>query len=156
MPPIVATIGKVRETVRVGVTMEKKETAVVDDLEERVRLNMLTYRKRKGMSQKEFCKALGWGYHILPDLESGKVKWSLARVNQVSKYFQCPPDYFLMGDEVAEEKTGMLRLLYNLEPEQRKSLRTIIYEWGITDYKVIGEILKFARRFFLAGRQSAK
>jgi len=82
------------------------------------------------------------GVHILPDLESGKVKWSLARVNQVSEYFQCPPDYFLMGEEV--------------EPEQRKSLRTIIYEWGITDYKVIGEILKFARRFFLAGRHSAK
>jgi hypothetical protein len=96
------------------------------------------------------------GVHILPDLESGKVKWSLARVNQVSEYFQCPPDYFLMGEEVEEEKTGLLRLLYNLEPEQRKSLRTIIYEWGITDYKVIGEILKFARRFFLAGRHSAK
>jgi len=39
------------------------------------------------------------------------VKWSLARINQVSKFFQCPPDYFLMGDEVAEEKTGMLRML---------------------------------------------
>ncbi len=136
--------------------MEKNETAVVDELEERVRLNMLTYRKRKGMSQKEFCESLGWGYHILPDLESGKVKWSLARINQVSKYFQCPPDFFLMGDEVAEEKTGMLRMLYTLEPEKRKSLRKIIYEWDITDYKVIEEILKFARRFFLAGRKSAE
>ena len=114
--------------------MEKKETAVVDELEERVRLNMLTYRKRKGMSQKEFCEALGWGYHILPDLESGKVKWSLARINQVSKYFQCPPDFFLMGDEVAEEKTGMLRMLYTMEPEKRK----------------------FARRFFKAGQESRK
>ncbi len=134
--------------------MEKKETAVVDELEERVRLNMLTYQKRKGMSQKEFCEALGWGYHILPDLESGKVKWSLARINQVSKYFQCPPDFFLMGDEVAEEKTGMLRMLYTMEPEKRKSLRRIIYDWNITDYKVIEEILKFARRFFLAGQRS--
>ncbi len=135
--------------------MEKNETAVVDELEERVRLNMLTYRKRKGKSQKEFCEALGWGYHILPDLESGKVKWSLARINQVSKYFQCPPDFFLMGDEVAEEKTGMLRMLYSLEPDKRKSLRKIIYEWDITDYKVIEEILKFARRFFKAGQKSA-
>ena len=61
--------------------------------------------------QKECCEALSWGNHILPDLESGKVLWSLARINQVSKFFQCPPDYFLMGDEVAEEKTGMLRML---------------------------------------------
>ncbi|HNU01213.1 MAG TPA: helix-turn-helix transcriptional regulator [Acidobacteriota bacterium] len=136
--------------------MEKKETAGIDELEERVRLNLRTFRKRKGMSQKEFCEALGWGYHILPDLESGKVKWSLARVNQVSKYFQCPPDYFLMGDEVAEEKTGMLRMLYTMEPEKRKSLRRIIYDWNMTDYKVIEEILKFARRFFQAGRYSVK
>ncbi len=73
-------------------------------------------------SRRNAARPLGWGYHILPDLESGKVKWSLARVNQVSKYFQCPPDYFLMGDEVAEEKTGMLRMLYTMEPEKRKSL----------------------------------
>jgi len=59
-------------------------------------------------------------------------------------------------DEVAEEKTGMLRMLYTMEPEKRKSLRRIIYDWNITDYKVIEEILKFARRFFLAGRHSAK
>ena len=55
-----------------------------------------------------------------------------------------------MGDEVAEEKTGMLRLLYTMEPEKRKSLRRIISEWQITDYKVIEEILKFARRFFFS------
>jgi len=35
-------------------------------------------------------------------------------------------------------------------------LRRIIYDWNITDYKVIEEILKFARRFFQAGRHSAK
>ena len=57
---------------------------------------------------------------------------------------------------MAEEKTGMLRMLYTMEPETRKSLRRIIYDWNITDYKVIEEILKFARRFFLAGRHSAK
>jgi hypothetical protein len=65
----------------------------------------------------------------------------------VLKFFQCPPDYFLMGDEVTEEKTGMLRMLYTMEPEKRKSSLRIIYDWNITDHKVIEEILKIARRF---------
>jgi len=40
------------------------------------------------------------------------VKWSPARINQVSKYFQCPPDYFLMGDEVARQLRRHFRPLY--------------------------------------------
>ncbi|HOB54061.1 MAG TPA: hypothetical protein PKG76_15225 [Acidobacteriota bacterium] len=57
---------------------------------------------------------------------------------------------------MAEEKTGMLRLLDTMEPKKRKSLRRIISESQITDYKVIEDILKFARRFFLAGRKSSE
>ena len=35
-------------------------------------------------------------------------------------------------------------------------LRGPASDWNITDYKAIEEILTFARRFFLAGRHSAK
>lgn len=48
-----------------------------------------------------------------------------ARINHASNFFQYPPDFFLMDDVVAEEKTGMLRLLYSMEPEKRRSLRWI-------------------------------
>ena len=129
---------------------------MANKLEERVRLNMLAFRKRKQLSQKKFSEALGWGYHILPDLETGKVKWSLIRIDQVCDQFEVPPDYFIMGEEVYEEKTGLLRLLYKMEPEKRKTLRQLIYDFQISDYKVIAEILKFARRFILTGRRSSK
>ncbi|MBN2432682.1 MAG: helix-turn-helix transcriptional regulator [Acidobacteria bacterium] len=128
----------------------------MSDLEERVRVNMRNFRKRRKLSQKQFCDALGWGYHILPDLESGKTKWSLARIDQVSQHFEIPPDFFLMGEDIMQEHTGILRLLYRLEPEKRRSLRKILREWEVTDIRVIEEILKFARRFFQAGRRGTK
>ncbi len=48
-------------------------------------------------SRRNSARPSAGGYHIPANLESGKVKWSLARVNQVSKYFNCPPDYFYDG-----------------------------------------------------------
>lgn len=129
---------------------------MANKLEERVRLNMLAFRKRKGLSQKKFSEALGWGYHVLPDLEIGKVKWSLLRIDQVCDQFEVPPDYFLMGDEVFEEKTGLLRLLYNMEPEKRSILRQLIHDFQINDYKIIAEILQFVRRFFKIVQKSAR
>lgn len=127
---------------------------MIDDLEEQVRLNMIAFRKGKKLRQKQFCDALGWGYHILPDLESGKTKWSLARIGQVCRVFQVPPDFFIMGEEIYEEKTGILRVLHQLEPEKRRALHRLIRQWRITDYRVLEQVLTFARRFYNAGRRS--
>jgi len=65
----------------------------------------------------------------------------------VLKFFQCPPDYFLMGTS-DREKTGMLRMLYTMEPEKRKSSLRIILR--LEHHRPQGHrgILKFPRFLF--------
>lgn len=116
------------------------------DLEEQVRLILLDFRKGRRLTQRQFSQALGWPGHLLPDLESGRVKWSLARLHEISRHFEVSPDYFLMGPEIHAEKVEFLRLLEELEPRKRRLLGQFVRELGIDDPRILADVLRMARR----------
>ncbi len=126
------------------------------DLEERVRLNLRDFRKERDLTQKEFSEALGWPHHLLPDLESGKVKWSLDRLEQVCRYFQVSPDFFLMGPAVHAEKVEFLKLLEAMDPRKRQLLGMAVREMGIDDPRILEDILRMARRMSPPGSHRRK
>ncbi len=61
-----------------------------------------------------------------------------------------------MGDEVAEEKTGMLRMLYTMEPEKRKSTSAGSSTTGTSRITKSSEILNSPGGSSWPARHSAK
>lgn len=121
------------------------------NLEERVRLALRQFRTDRCLTQKEFSEALGWPGHLLPDLEIGKVKWSLDRLGQVCRHFQVSPDFFVMGPAVHAEKAEFLKLLEAIGPRKRRLLGMAVRKLGIDDPLMLEEFLRMARRISSPG-----
>ena len=84
-------------------------------LSERVRLNMISLRKRRGLRQEDFAAELGWGKHVIQRLEGGYNPWSIDKVYRVAEVFNIPPAYFFLPFTGFEEDTSLVRILRGIE-----------------------------------------
>ena len=91
---------------------------MMTDLAERVRANIVAFRKRRGLRQDDFAARCGWGRHIIARLEAGECAWSLAKLQRISQVFNIPATYFLLPLTGFEEDTSLIRFLRVLESIQ--------------------------------------
>ena len=124
-------------------------------LSETVRNSMIEFRKKRNLRQKGFAETLGWGLHVIADLETGKTSWSLDKIEAVCQRFQVMPDYFLVHEPGFEGQTGYHRMMLDMEPECRMALRQLIKSWRITDIELIRALIDATQRLLYATRKKA-
>ena len=82
---------------------------------ERVRINMIAFRKRRNLRQEDFAAKCGWGTHVVHRLETGISVWNIEKIERVSEAFGVPFSYFTLPFTGFEEDTALLRILRSLE-----------------------------------------
>ena len=100
-----------REQNNLGKNIEDSSTVLSD----RVRLNMIFFRKRHGLRQEGFAARLGWGKHIIVRLENGYTPWSVDKIYKVSEVYGIPPAYFFLPINGYKEEATIINILRAIE-----------------------------------------
>lgn len=98
------------------------------------------YRKKKGLTQKQFAEAMGYSYAFLSDIERGKVEPSRDFLKKLNEVFGISSDYILYSGTVADLEqivTDLESVGLDQELIERVRLRCLaaIYRGGQEEYQ---------------------
>lgn len=97
-------------------TTDNKDIRVINSaMAERIRVNMIAFRKRHDLRQEDFASMCGWGTHVVHRLETGISTWNVEKVEKVAEVFNIPFCYFTLPFTGFEEDTSLIRVLRSLE-----------------------------------------
>ena len=98
------------------------------------------YRKKKGLTQKEFSEAVGYSYAFLSDIERGKVEPSREFLKKLNEIFGISSDYILYsgtGSDLEQIVTELESIGLDQELIEKVRLRCLsaIYRGGQEEYQ---------------------
>ncbi|HQG93252.1 MAG TPA: helix-turn-helix transcriptional regulator [Acidobacteriota bacterium] len=115
------------------------------ELPDKVRARILKYRKRKGLTQREFADATGIPLNMITKLENGRAPWTLERLEQISKAFHIPVHFWVAEEKDLGDDTGILRLVQSMPPERRRSLKGFLQAFKLADVKLLNLLIRLLR-----------